>query len=176
LKKKLNSKIKLAAQTIQKTGPSLVDVEIVADDPKYIPQYKTDGSACADLVAQIKSTTVGGLQTGNSHTLNFRCSMRISTGCKMAIPEGYKLCFAVRSSFGDRGLVITNSPAQIDSDYRGYIEMSVLNVGRELVRIEDGDRIAQCWLEPVVKAGFKVVEKLNETARGEGGFGSTGVK
>lgn len=146
---------------------------MVAED-KHLPKYQSAGAACADLVARIPSTIFGGVDLGASITLNHRGSAKIGTGVKVAIPEGYKLCMALRSSMGKQGVVMNNSPAQIDSDYRGEIEIMVTNVGRDLVKISDGDRIAQCWLEPVLKINWEQVKELDATDRGDGGFGSTG--
>lgn len=101
----------------------------------------------------------------------------IDCGISVAIPQGYKLCVAVRSGWASRGLALMNGVGQIDVDYRGKVKCIVANViGREVLVINNGDRIGQCWLEPVYKIEWNVVQSLPETARGEGGFGSTGSK
>ena len=153
--------------------PNNIKTPIVVTDPKLIPAYQTKGSACADLIAVIPPL-VNNFPTNGKVALNYRTTARIKTGIKVAIPEGYKMCIAARSSFAEKGLLISNAPAQIDSDYRGEVEVLVLNAGREIIEIRDGERFAQCWLEKVYKFDWDVVDTLGETARGENGFGSTG--
>jgi len=99
----------------------------------------------------------------------------IDCGFSVAIPDGFKLCVSMRSGLASQGLFILNSPGQIDSDYRGPVKVIVANFSHSIITIQDGDRFAQCWLEPVYKADWSVVDSLPSTDRGEGGFGSTGV-
>lgn len=152
-----------------------VSVPIVVEEDKYLPKYQSADAVCLDLVAKIPPKTFGGITTGKNILLSHRSSAKIDTGIKVAVPKGYKLCIAARSSLAEKGLVVTNAPGQIDSDYRGPIQVLVLNVGREIVEIKDGERFAQCWLEKVIKVKWEQVQELDATERNDGGFGSTGA-
>lgn len=99
----------------------------------------------------------------------------IDTGISVAVPHGFKLCIAMRSGLAKQGLFCLNAPGQVDSDYRGPVKVLVANFSHAIITINDGDRFAQMWLEPVFKADWNIVDTLPETERGEGGFGSTGV-
>jgi deoxyuridine 5'-triphosphate nucleotidohydrolase len=102
--------------------------------------------------------------------------MLIPTGLAIALPPGYELQIRPRSGLALRhGIVLPNSPGTIDEDYRGEIQVIVLNTGSEPFRVERGMRIAQTVLAPVVRAAWQEVEDLDATARNAGGFGSTGV-
>jgi dUTP pyrophosphatase len=100
----------------------------------------------------------------------------IPTGLTIALPRGYELQVRPRSGLALRhGIVLPNSPGTIDPDYRGEIQVIVLNAGQEIFRVERGMRIAQAVVAPVVRAAWRAVENLDATARGSGGFGSTGT-
>lgn len=130
-----------------------------------LPQYATPGSAGADLYAAIQQPVV--LEPGQ------RC--RISTGIRIALPPGYEAQVRPRSGLADRyGLSMVNAPGTIDSDYRGVIQVILVNLGQEPITIRRGDRIAQLVVAPVVQAFWQEVQNLPETERAEGGFGSTG--
>jgi len=153
-----------------------VPVDIKLEDNRCIPQYQTAGSACADIVARIPPQIIDGINIGSTVKLGYRCLAVISCGFSVAIPPGYKLCIAARSGLATRGLVVMNAPAQIDSDFRGVVQAIVANVtGRDIITINDGDRFAQCWLEPVYKMDWNLVTELSSTVRGVNGLGSTGV-
>ncbi len=93
----------------------------------------------------------------------------------MAIPAGFEVQIRPRSGLAlKHGVTLPNSPGTIDSDYRGPLGVILMNLGSAPVQISHGDRIAQIEVAPVVQAGFDLVEALDETARGSGGFGSTG--
>lgn len=131
-----------------------------------LPQYATPGSAGADLYAAVEQPVV--LQPGERR--------RISTGIRIALPPGYEAQVRPRSGLADRyGLSMVNAPGTIDSDYRGIIQVILVNLGQEPITIRRGDRIAQLVIAPVVRAVWQEVESLPETERAEGGFGSTGV-
>jgi dUTP pyrophosphatase len=99
----------------------------------------------------------------------------IPTGLAIALPAGYELQVRPRSGLALRnGIVLPNSPGTIDEDYRGEIQVIVLNAGREPFRVERGARIAQAVLAPVVRAAWEEVAELDATSRNAGGFGSTG--
>ena len=94
----------------------------------------------------------------------------------MALPRGFEAQIRPRSGLAlKKGITLPNSPGTIDADYRGEVGVILLNAGEETFTIERGDRIAQMVIAPVLQASWNEVESLDETARGEGGFGSTGV-
>ena len=101
----------------------------------------------------------------------------ISTGIKIAVPEGYEAQIRPRSGLAIRnGITMLNSPGTIDADYRGEVKVIAINHGHETFIVNHGDRIAQLIIAPVVQVDIHEVEALPETNRGDGGFGSTGVK
>ena len=101
----------------------------------------------------------------------------VPTGLRVAVPAGYELQLRPRSGLALRhGITLPNSPATIDSDYRGPLGVIVLNAGDAPFEIAHGARIAQMVVAPVLRAGFALVDRLDETARGAGGFGSTGAR
>lgn len=145
--------------------PILIQREPDAQDLP-LPRYATDGAAGADLYAAVKEPVV--LQPGQ------RC--RISTGIRIALPAGYEAQVRPRSGLADRyGLSMVNAPGTIDSDYRGVIQVILVNLGQEPVTIYRGDRIAQLVIAPVVQAKWEETSSLPPTSRAEGGFGSTGI-
>jgi dUTP pyrophosphatase len=100
----------------------------------------------------------------------------VPTGLRIAIPAGYELQVRPRSGLAlKNGIVLPNSPGTIDEDYRGELGVIVMNMGQEPFTVERGMRIAQAVLAPVVRAAWAEVAELPETARGAGGFGSTGT-
>ena len=100
----------------------------------------------------------------------------IPTGLTMALPAGYELQIRPRSGLALRhGVTLPNSPGTIDEDYRGEIQVILLNMGQERFTIERGSRIAQAVLSPVSRARWEEVAELDETVRAKGGFGSTGM-
>lgn len=131
-----------------------------------LPCYATDGAAGMDLLAAVaEPVTVASGQR-----------VLIPTGLAIALPPGYELQVRPRSGLALRnGIVLPNSPGTIDEDYRGEIQVIVLNTGNEPFRIERGTRIAQAVLAPVVRAVWQETEDLDVTARNAGGFGSTGL-
>ncbi len=131
-----------------------------------LPEYKSAGAAGADLRARLASALV--LAPGERSA--------VPTGLRVEIPEGYELQVRPRSGLAlEKGLTCLNSPGTIDSDYRGEIKVILINLGAEAVEIRDGDRIAQLVLAPVSRALFQTAAALSGTARGSGGFGSTGL-
>ena len=129
------------------------------------PHYQTEGSAGADLCADLERplTLVPGQRA------------LVPTGFAIELPEGYEAQVRARSGLAVRsGVGIPNGPGTIDSDYRGEIQVALINWGHEAVTIQRGDRIAQLVVAPVSRARFEVVEALAQTERGPGGFGSTG--
>ena len=131
-----------------------------------LPNYATAGAAGMDLLAAVaEPVTIGPGQRA-----------LIPTGLTIALPPGYELQIRPRSGLALRhGIVLPNSPGTIDEDYRGELQVIVLNAGDAPFTVERGMRIAQAVLAPVVRARWQPVENLDETARGSGGFGSTGT-
>ena len=131
-----------------------------------LPSYATDGAAGLDLLAAVAGPVT--LAPGE-RTL-------VPTGLAIALPAGYELQVRPRSGLALRhGIVLPNSPGTIDEDYRGEIGVIVLNAGTEAFTITRGLRIAQAVLAPVTRLAWDEVESLDATARGAGGFGSTGT-
>lgn len=131
-----------------------------------LPSYATEGAAGMDLVAAVGEAVV--VAPGER--------VLVPTGLLVAVPAGYELQVRPRSGLALRsGIVLPNSPGTIDEDYRGELQVIVMNLGREAFTVERGMRIAQAVLAPVTRAQFREVAALDETGRGGGGFGSTGT-
>ncbi|MBO1079865.1 dUTP diphosphatase [Roseomonas haemaphysalidis] len=130
-----------------------------------LPAYATPGAAGFDLLAAVLEPLV--IPPGGRAL--------VPTGLQMALPEGYELQIRPRSGLAlKHGITLPNSPGTIDEDYRGEVGVIVLNTGTAPFTVERGARIAQGVLAPVVRGGWAEVDTLPETARGGGGFGSTG--
>ena len=141
-----------------------------ADRGLPLPGYETAGAAGADLRANLaEADRATGL------TIDPMRRVLVPTGLRVKIPPGYEMQIRPRSGLALKfGITLPNTPGTIDSDYRGPLGVALINLGHDPYTIHHGDRIAQAVIAPVVQAGFAVVEVLDETARGEGGFGSTG--
>lgn len=129
-----------------------------------LPSYETAGAAGMDICA--------------AEGLNLRAGKRaaVPTGFAFAIPQGYEVQVRPRSGLAlKNGITCLNTPGTIDSDYRGEIKVILANLGDEDFIIKTGDRIAQIVVAPVTQAAMVEVDALDTTARGAGGFGSTGV-
>ena len=128
-----------------------------------LPAYATPGAAGMDVLAAEDVT----LAPGARHA--------VATGFSVAIPPGYEIQVRPRSGLAlKHGLSVPNTPGTIDSDYRGELKVIVINHGGEPFAVSRGDRIAQLVLAPVTQAAWEEVAELDDTARGAGGFGSTG--
>lgn len=127
-----------------------------------VPEYQSENAACVD-VSSAEDITV----RPNRHEF-------VRTGMSVELPEGTAMLLFPRSSLGLSGLIMTNSVGVIDADYRGEILISLYNTGYKSVDIKAGQRIAQAMLVKPCKIEFVPVESLTVTARGDGGFGSTG--
>lgn len=142
-----------------------IKVKIVKENGVEIPKYETSGAAGLDVRANIKEAIV----------LKSLDRVLIPTGIKMAIPQGYEVQVRPRSGLALKyGITMLNSPGTIDSDYRGEIKVIVVNLSKDDYKIEPQERIAQLVLNKVEQMEFQLVENLDETLRGEGGFGHTG--
>ena len=131
------------------------------------PKYKTDGSSGVDLSAFLDKEIV----------IKPNSSELIPTGLQVAIPEELEIQIRPRSGLAAKESIgVLNSPGTIDSDYRGELKIILFNHGKEDFIINNGDRIAQMVLVPILKMEFEEVDSLPDTVRGQGGFGSTGKK
>jgi dUTP pyrophosphatase len=152
----------------------MVTVSIVwdegADQALGLPAYESAGAAGADLRANFPEGARDGITVAPGGRV------LVPTGLRLAIPQGYEVQLRPRSGLAlKHGITLPNSPGTIDADYRGPLGVIVLNAGDTPFHIEHGARIAQMVVAPVVQAEFTLVESLEDTARGAGGFGSTGV-
>lgn len=131
-----------------------------------LPAYATAGSAGMDLYAAVDGEIT--LKPGERRL--------VPTGIRIAVPEGYEAQIRPRSGLAVKyGISIVNSPGTIDSDYRGPVKVVIINLGSEGFVIKRGDRISQMVICPVTRARLVESENLPETARGDGGFGHTGI-
>ena len=134
-----------------------------------MPAYETDLAAGVDLRAAIDANTPIVLSPGERAL--------VATGFAMALPPGYEAQIRPRSGLAYKhGISVVNSPGTIDADYRGEVKILLINHGTESFTINRGERIAQMVVAPVTQAKFEIVDSLSQTARGAGGYGSTGVK
>lgn len=141
-----------------------------ADRDLPLPTFATDGAAGADLCANYPPD-----QRAAGLTLEPGARALVPTGLRMAIPAGFEVQLRPRSGLAlKHGLTLPNSPGTVDSDYRGPVGVIVQNGGDAPYTIAHGDRIAQMVVAPVLRAGFVLDDSLDDTARGTGGFGSTG--
>lgn len=142
-----------------------VRVPIVVEKGVQIPKYESQGAAGLDVRANIEESIVlGSLER-----------ILIPTGIKMAIPEGYEVQVRPRSGLAIKhGITLLNTPGTIDSDYRGELKVIVVNLSKEAYTIEAQERIGQLVLNRVEQMEFEIVDSLEETERGAGGFGHTG--
>ena len=139
-----------------------------ADRALGLPAYETAGAAGADLRANFPDRGAVTLEPG--------ARALVPTGLRLAVPAGYEVQLRPRSGLAlKHGITLPNSPGTIDSEYRGPLGVIVMNAGTEPFEITHGARIAQMVVAPVARARFEMVERLDDTARGAGGFGSTGV-
>lgn len=142
-------------------------LKIVNTSDNPLPEYETTGSAGVDLRAQLQEPVM----------LKPLQRALIPTGLYIELPDGYEAQVRPRSGLAlKKGVTVLNSPGTIDSDYRGEIKVIMINLSNETTVINTGERIAQLIISKFEKVIFKEVDELNETERGEGGFGHTGVK
>mgnify|MGYP003301901217 FL=1 len=146
----------------------MVKILIKKTNRKVItPKYKTDGSSGVDLSAFLDKEVV----------IKPNSSELIPTGLQVAIPEELEIQIRPRSGLAAKESIgVLNSPGTIDSDYRGELKIILFNHGNKDFVINNGDRIAQMVLVPILKMEFEEVDSLPDTIRGQGGFGSTGKK
>lgn len=144
----------------------MVKIEIINKSRHDLPQYATPQSAGMDLRANLDTPV----------TLRPLERALIPTGLFIALPDGYEAQIRPRSGLAiKKGISLVNAPGTIDADYRGEIGVILVNLSNEDFIVEDGERIAQMVIARYEQAQFVPVEVLNETERGEGGFGHTGM-
>ena len=142
-------------------------IEVVNQGHQPLPTYATEQSAGMDLRANLSEPVV----------LRPMERRLIPTGLHIALPEGYEAQVRPRSGLAlKRGITVLNAPGTIDADYRGEVGVVLINLGQEDFTVNDGERIAQMVISSYEKADFIEVASLDETERGEGGYGHTGVK
>jgi dUTP pyrophosphatase len=142
-------------------------LKIVNTSDNPLPLYETVGSAGMDLRAQLQEPVM----------LKPLQRALIPTGLYIELPDGYEAQIRPRSGLAlKKGVTVLNSPGTIDSDYRGEIKVIMINLSNETTVINTGERIAQMIIAKYEKVVLKEVDEINETERGEGGFGHTGVK
>ncbi|MEM7074767.1 MAG: dUTP diphosphatase [Pseudomonadota bacterium] len=155
------------------TRPAASDLTVLcrwtdgADQEFGLPAYETDGAAGADLRANFADRGAVTLEPG--------ARALVPTGLVLAIPEGYEAQIRPRSGLALRhGITLLNSPGTIDSDYRGPLGLIMVNHGQDSFEVRHGMRVAQMIVASVVQTRFVLADALPDTARGSGGFGSTG--
>lgn len=143
-----------------------IKIKVVNKGSQELPKYETKNSAGMDLRANIKEGII----------IRPLDRALIPTGLHIALPEGYEAQIRPRSGLAlKKGITCLNTPGTIDSDYRGDVGVILANISQEDFVVNPGDRIAQMIINKVERAEFELVESLDETERGEGGFGHTGV-
>ena len=144
----------------------LVQRDPGADLALPLPEYQTAGAAGADLRADL----------GGAEMVLAPGEIRlVPTGLRVQIPDGYEMQIRPRSSLAlKHGVTLPNTPGTIDSDYRGEVKVLLINLGAAPYTVRHGERIAQAVIAPVIRAAYVIAETLDDTARGAGGFGSTG--
>lgn len=145
----------------------MIKIKVVNRGHQQLPAYATPQSAGMDLRANLDAPIT-------LHPMERRL---IPTGLHIALPEGYEAQVRPRSGLAlKHGLTVLNTPGTIDADYRGEIGVVLINLSQEDFVINDGERIAQMVIARHEQGDFVMVEELDETERGEGGYGHTGVK
>ena len=144
-----------------------MEIRVINKGRQPLPEYATAQSAGLDLRANIEEAIV----------LNPMERKLVGTGLFMALPPGYEAQVRPRSGLAlKHGITVLNSPGTIDADYRGELKVLLVNLSNEPFVFNEGERIAQLVIAKHEKAEFKLVEELDDTERGAGGYGHTGVK
>ncbi len=143
-----------------------IQVPIINKSKHALPQYETISAAGLDLKANLEQAI----------TIQPMERKLVGTGLFIALPQGYEAQVRSRSGLAlKKGIIVLNAPGTVDADYRGEIGVILINLSNEAFEINDGDRIAQLVIAKHEQATWELVENLDETTRGSGGFGSTGV-
>ena len=169
-----------------------VNIKVINKSNNPLPKYETEDAAGLDIRVDLSRVTPDNpikgfgdaevIWSGEGHSVPMvriapMSRALLPTGIFTEIPKGWQISFRPRSGMAiKKGLSLVNTPSTIDADYRGEWGLPVINLGLKDIYIEDGERICQAILEPVHHINWKEVDKLKETERGEGGYGSTGTK
>jgi dUTP pyrophosphatase len=141
-----------------------LEIELVATSKELIPKYESKHASGVDLKSRIDFI----LQPGAAYV--------IPTGLRMSIPDGFEMQVRPKSGLAaKKGITVLNAPGTVDADFRGEVCVILINHGKEPFTVQTGMKIAQGVFCPIAKSTFIIVDQLDETERGEGGFGSTGV-
>ena len=145
----------------------MVSVRIAKADPRVqLPEYASEGAAGMDIRAFLAADLV----------IPPLGRVKVPTGLRLEIPTGFEGQIRPRSGLAIKnGITVLNSPGTIDSDYRGDLEIILVNLGADIFTVKNGDRIAQLVIAPVSRAAVEETDTLSVTERGAGGFGSTGI-
>jgi dUTP pyrophosphatase len=143
-----------------------ISVPVINKSPHSLPEYQTVGSAGMDIRAWLSEPV----------RLKPMERLLIPTGLYMALPQGFEAQIRPRSGMAiKKGITMINTPGTIDADYRGEIKIAVINLSTEEQEIADGERIAQMIIAKHERVDWEIVEDLEQTQRGEGGFGHSGI-
>ncbi|MGB0849728.1 MAG: dUTP diphosphatase [Bacteroidia bacterium] len=144
----------------------MTEISIINKSNNPLPEYQTAQSAGVDLRAFLESDVI----------IKPMQRVLVGTGLYMALPEGLEAMIRPRSGMAfKQGISVINTPGTIDADYRGEIKIALINFSNEEFTISNGDRVAQMVINKYEKASFQLTESLDETERGAGGYGHTGI-
>lgn len=144
-----------------------IEVKIINRSGNQLPTYETHSSAGMDVRAALDQPV----------TLHPMERMLVPTGLRMQLPQGYECQIRPRSGLAlKKGITVLNTPGTVDADYRGEIGVILINLSNEDFVINDGDRICQMVITQYTQVKWEVVERIDETGRGDGAFGHTGIK
>jgi dUTP pyrophosphatase len=144
----------------------MLNVFVINKSNNSLPVYQTEQSAGLDLSAFLEEDVV----------LEPMDRKLVGTGIYMALPEGYEAMIRPRSGMAFKyGITVINSPGTIDADYRGEIKIALVNLSKEVFTIKNGDRVAQMVINKYEQIRFNLTDSLDETKRGSGGYGHTGI-
>lgn len=144
-----------------------ITVNIINEGVQPLPQYATEAAAGMDVRADVREPVV----------IAPDCRALIPTGLRVAVPPGFEMQLRPRSGLAlKHGVTLLNSPGTIDADYRGPVGVIMINLGNEPFTVNPGERICQAVVAPVMHVEWRQVQELDDTERGDGGFGHTGVK
>lgn len=150
------------------TTTTVAFLRLPGNDDLPLPSYATEGAAGFDLRAAVPPGEPAMLAPGRR--------MLVQTGFAVGLPAGWEMQIRPRSGLAVKhGVTVLNTPGTVDSDYRGPVGVCLVNLGDEPFAVARGDRIAQAVIAPAPRAALVEVDSLDDTARGTGGFGSTGI-
>ena len=144
----------------------MIELSIINTSNNPLPTYQTKQAAGVDLMAFIEGPIV----------IEPMGRVLVGTGLYMALPEGYEAMIRTRSGMAFKhGITVINTPGTIDADYRGEVKIALINLSKEAFTIHNGDRIAQMVVNKYEQVAFRITVSLDETERGSGGYGHTGI-